>query len=84
MEKKRQLHNSKIREMWNRHYNQLDAQIEKAGLQPGTPEYKTFVRNYLRAAAAEIDYLLGQFFSEYRQTLVWQLGMLPKDKASMK
>jgi Domain of unknown function (DUF4157) len=63
---RRQLHNSKIREMWDRHYSNLDAQIAAQGLHPGTPAYDDFVRRYLMDARDEIDHVLGQFFTEYR------------------
>jgi hypothetical protein len=72
LEGRRQLHNSKVREFWDRHYRNLDQQIVKRGLKPGTAPYNDFVRRYLVAARDEIDYLLGQFFSEYRSTLRWK------------
>lgn len=62
----RQLHNSKIREIWDRHYANLNREIQARGLLPNTPSYNDFVRRYLTAARAEIDYVLGQFFTEYR------------------
>ncbi|RYG20305.1 hypothetical protein EON82_20415 [bacterium] len=66
---RRQLHNSKIREVWDRHYARLDAEIARRGLTPGTPEYRTVCRRYLDSARDEIDYVMGQFFSEYRRSL---------------
>lgn len=72
--KRRQLHNSKIREMWDRHYRNLDNEIKAKGLKPGTEPYKTFVRKYLTDARDEIDYVLGQFFSEYRIILFEEIG----------
>lgn len=63
---RRQLHNSKIREMWDRHYRTLDDQIARRGLEPGTKAYRDYVRRYLTDARDEIDYVLGQFFTEYR------------------
>lgn len=63
---RRQLHNSKIREMWDRHYRTLDDQIAHRGLQPGTRTHRDYVRQYLANARDEIDHVLGQFFTEYR------------------
>ncbi len=63
---RRQLHNAKVREMWDRHYRQLDQTIRRRGLTPGTPAYNNLVRRWLTSARDEIDYVLGQFFSEYR------------------
>lgn len=63
---RRQLHNSKIREVWDRHYRGLDDQIAQRGLTPGTPAYNSYVRQYLTAGRDEMDHVLGQFFSEYR------------------
>lgn len=62
----RQLHNAKIREIWDRHYTNLNREIQVRGLRPNTPVYNDFVRRYLTAARAEIDYVLGQFFTENR------------------
>jgi hypothetical protein len=72
LEGRRQLHNSKVREFWDRHYRNLDQQIATRRLKPGTAPYNDFVRRYLVAARDEIDYLLGQFFSEYRSTMRWK------------
>jgi len=69
MVQRRQLHNSKIREIWDRHYRNLDAEIKARKLKPGTPQYKAFVRQYLTEGRKEVDYVLGQFFSEYRATM---------------
>ena len=66
---RRQLHNSKVRELWNRHYRLLDRQIADQGLVPGTRAYNDYVQRYIGTARDEIDYLLGQFFSEYRSGL---------------
>ena len=63
---RRQLHNSKIREMWDRHYRQLDQEIAQRGLKPGTQSYNDFVRRYIESARDEVDHVLGQFFTEYR------------------
>ncbi|MCU1252851.1 MAG: fhaB 9 [Edaphobacter sp.] len=60
LEKRAQLHQSKIREVWNRYYRGLDAERLKAG----TAAYNAMVRNYLSNGRNEIDYVLGQFFSE--------------------
>ncbi|QOJ22863.1 MAG: hypothetical protein HRU78_03690 [Gammaproteobacteria bacterium] len=62
----RQLHNAKIREIWDRHYANLNREIQARRLRPNTPAYNDFVRRYLTAARAEIDYVLGQFFTENR------------------
>lgn len=64
--RRQQLHGSKIREMWDRHYRNLDDEINNRGLQPGTQAYNNYVRRYLETARDEIDYVLGQFFAEYR------------------
>ena len=64
-----QLHGSKIREFWDTHYARLDKQIEAKELIRGSPEYVKHCREYLLEARKEIDYLLGQFFTEYRKDL---------------
>ena len=64
---RRALHNSQIRLLWNRHYRRLDAEIQRRGLVRGTQAYNNYVRRYLIAARDEIDFTLGQFFSEYRR-----------------
>jgi hypothetical protein len=69
---KKQLHQAKIREIWDRHYNLLDQKIAELGLKPGTAEYVNLVRNFLRQGAKEIDYVLGQFFSESRKAMEWK------------
>jgi hypothetical protein len=66
---KRQLHNSKIREMWDNEYRRLDGEIAKRGLTPDTPEYNQLVRSSLSAARDTIDHVLGQFFSEQRAAM---------------
>ncbi len=71
LQSRRQLHNSKIREYWDRHYRELDSEISRRGLREGTPEYDSYVRKYLADCRDEIDYLLGQFFTEYRNALTW-------------
>lgn len=63
----KQLHNRSIRDQWDYHYRKLDATIVENGLEPGTPEYNQFVRDYLSAARDEIDYTIGQFFTEQRR-----------------
>jgi hypothetical protein len=63
---KRQLHNSKIREVWDRHYRRIDKEIEARKLKPGTESYNNFVRRNLVDARNELDHVLGQFFTEYR------------------
>jgi hypothetical protein len=65
----RQLHNSKIREIWDRHYKLIDERIEKNGLRPGTDAYNKLVRENIANGVREIDYVLGQFFSENRKVL---------------
>ena len=66
---RRQLHNSKIRELWDRAYVDLDHQIAQRGLTPGTAGYDAYVRRYLEAQRETIDHVLGQFFSEQRRLL---------------
>jgi hypothetical protein len=70
-EGRRQLHNSKIREIWDRHYRAMDAEIARRGLKPNTAEYNDFVRKYLQSGRDEIDYVVGQFFTEYRSAHIW-------------
>jgi Domain of unknown function (DUF4157) len=62
----RQLHNSKIREILDRHYRALDSEIAERQLSPGSPEYNQVVRKWLTDATGETDWALGQFFSENR------------------
>lgn len=81
MERKKQLHNSKIREVWNRCYNDLDRQIAAKRLRRGTPEYKSFVRSYLTECKHMVDHLYGPFFSEERAKLVWQFQQVKKKKS---
>jgi hypothetical protein len=64
---RKQLHNSKIRETWDRHYVQLNENIAKLGLKPGTSEYRTYVRQYLESARKEIDHLYEAFFTEVKR-----------------
>ena len=59
-----QLHQSKIREVWNRHYREIETEIAGKGLKPGTAAYRDLVRRAVMEHSAEIDHLLGQFFSE--------------------
>jgi hypothetical protein len=66
---RQQLHNSKIREFWNRHYALLTDTLLQQGLTPVMLRYRILVREFLIDARDEIDYLLGQFFSEYRSGL---------------
>lgn len=66
---RKQLHNAKIREMWDRHYQKLDAEIAQRGLTPNTQAYNDYVKRYLESARDEIDHVLGQFFKEYRSGL---------------
>jgi hypothetical protein len=63
---RQQLHGSKVRELWDRHYVKLNGEIQARNLVPNTTEYRDFVRQYLTEAKNEIDHVLGQFFSEYR------------------
>jgi hypothetical protein len=63
---KKQLHNSKVRDLWDRHYSRIDREINTRGLLPGTSAYDEFVTTNLIDARDEIDYVLGQFFTEYR------------------
>jgi hypothetical protein len=62
----RQLHNSKVREIWDRTYRELDQAIAARRLTPGTSQYNQLVRSYLEQTKDSIDHVLGQFFSEYR------------------
>lgn len=64
LEGKMQLHQSKIREVWNRHYREIEADIAQKGLKPGSAEYRATVRWHLAQDREEIDHVLGQFFSE--------------------
>ncbi len=66
LQNRRQLHNSKVREFWDRHYRRMDRELEVRQLTPGTEPYNRFVRDNLTQARDEIDHLLGQFFTEYR------------------
>ncbi len=66
-----QLHNSAIRNAWDRHYVNLDNQLREHGLTPADPGYEPYVRSYLENARAEVDHNLGQFFSEKRRGLDW-------------
>jgi hypothetical protein len=66
-----QLHNSKIREILDRHYVALDAEIVRRGLKSGNADYNALVRQWMDDARAEIDWALGQFFSEQRAVLNW-------------
>ena len=63
----KQLHNRSIRDQWDYHYRKLDATIVENGLEAGTPEYNQFVRDYLADARDEIDFTIGQFFTEQRR-----------------
>ncbi len=63
---RRQLHNSKIREILDRHYRGLDAEIAARQLQPGTPEYNGLVRDWLASGSRQVDWALDPFFSESR------------------
>jgi hypothetical protein len=63
---RRQLHNSKVRELWDRHYVNLYDDIVARRLRPGSDTYNDYVHRYLTDARDEIDYVLGQFFTEYR------------------
>jgi len=62
----RQLHNSKIWELWKREYARLDQEIASRGLTPGTPAYNTLVRTGIEQTRDTIDYVVGPFFSESR------------------
>src|SRR5262249_42026157 len=57
-----QLHQSKIREVLDRHYARMDEEIAAMGLSPRTAEYTEYVKINLQNARDEIDYVLGQFF----------------------
>jgi hypothetical protein len=62
----RQLHNSKIREIWNTAYRRIDQEIATRKLIPGSTDYNKLVRSYMEDTRDTIDHVLGQFFSEYR------------------
>lgn len=64
---RKQLHNSKIRDTWDRHYAQLNDDIAELGLKPGTREYRMYVRRYLESARKEIDELYEAFFTEVKR-----------------
>jgi len=66
---RQQLHGSKVRELWDRHYVKLNGEIQARNLVPNTTEYREFVRHYLTEARNEIDHVLAQFFSEYRVSM---------------
>src|SRR5258707_473732 len=55
---RKQLHNSKIREIWDRHYARLDQEVAAGHLQPGTAEYNDLVRRHLTDGRDEMDYVL--------------------------
>jgi len=64
--RRQQLHQSKVREIWDRHYARMDNEIAAEGLQPGTAKYIDYVKRNLQGGRDEMDYVLGQFFTEYR------------------
>ncbi|MDX2217326.1 MAG: hypothetical protein SFY66_28925 [Oculatellaceae cyanobacterium bins.114] len=80
---RRQLHNSYIRQQWDRQYAILDQRIRELGLRRGSPEYRQFVRQSLEEGRREIDNSVGQFFSEVRMGETWTRRMLPQDMASL-
>ncbi|MEJ2862580.1 eCIS core domain-containing protein [Actinomycetospora flava] len=64
LENRRQLHNSRIRDLWDRFYTQLDAEIARSRLVPGTSEWVAYVREFLLECRTQIDYFEGIFFAE--------------------
>jgi hypothetical protein len=58
LEGRKQLHNSKIRELWDKAYRQLDEDILKHGLQKGTPEYNNYVRKSLEHTRSYVDWVI--------------------------
>jgi hypothetical protein len=77
----KQFHNSDIRATWDRHYSRLDQEIQSRGLQPGTDQYRRFVRKYIEDARDEIDYTRGQFFTQERVKMFEKAGeVLPPTK----
>jgi hypothetical protein len=58
LEGRKQLHNSKIRELWDKAYRQLDEDIIKRGLREGTPEYKQYVRRSLEHTRDYVDWVI--------------------------
>jgi len=69
LEGKKQFHNSKIREIWDRHYARIDDEVAKRSLKPGTDQYKDFVRKNLEAGRLEIDHMYEEFFTEVKRGL---------------
>lgn len=65
---KKQLHNSYIRWRWDHVYAELDREIASRGLTAGTPEYNTFVREYMHSARKSIDYGVGNLFGNYKRS----------------
>ena len=63
-ENKAQLHYSKIREIWNRHYRGLDRAIRERGVSEGSSAHRGLVRKWILDARDEVDYLLAPFFTE--------------------
>ena len=61
-----QLHNSAIRNYWDRKYVELDQLLQHAGIGPEDPEFTPIVRYHIDQARAEIDDVYGQFFTEQR------------------
>jgi hypothetical protein len=61
-----QLHQSAIRDAWDRAYVALDAELAQGGFTVGSDEYVSFVRTYLEDARDTIDHVYGQFFSAAR------------------
>nr|WP_285656653.1 DUF4157 domain-containing protein [Actinomycetospora sp. NBRC 106375] len=80
-EGRRQLHNSRIRDVWDRFYTQLDADIARNHLLPGTAEYVTYVRSFLTECRAQIDYYEGIHFAESRSVRLTEDDQKRADEA---
>ncbi|MGY1710854.1 hypothetical protein ACI8AC_15220 [Geodermatophilus sp. SYSU D00758] len=63
-----QLHNVAIRERWNRAYVDLLCALEERDVGPGDPVYAPLVRRFLEDARDAVDYTLGQFFTEAKDS----------------
>jgi hypothetical protein len=69
--RRRQLHNSYIRDLWDSKYKLLEQQIKERGLNEGTPAYIRHVRSFIIEARNEIDYLTQHFTTEARRKMDW-------------
>jgi hypothetical protein len=67
LQRKKQFHNSKLREVWDRHYAELDDDIARRGLQEGTEAYRQLVTSHIETGRKEIDHLYDIFFAEVKR-----------------